>query len=93
MNENGYPVRKTMDANDLSADTPKGTDTAWELRDTEGGNCDGGVAAGDCPHECALAYVCAPSQKFRLLYSASDALSHGTLFEELYKPMGVYGNE
>ena len=40
-----------------------------------------------------LAYAYSPSQRFRLLYSAKDALAHGTLFEELYKPMEVYGNE
>ena len=40
-----------------------------------------------------LAYVYAPNQRFRLLYSAPEALSHGTLFEELYKPMEVYGRE
>ena len=40
-----------------------------------------------------LAYVYSPNQPFRLLYSAKDALAHGTLFEELYKPMEVYGNE
>lgn len=39
-----------------------------------------------------LGYAVFPIQKFRLLYSASDALSHGTLFEELYLPMEVYNN-
>ena len=53
------------------------------------GGCGGGGALGDA----LLAYVYAPDQKFRLMYSAADALRHGTLFEELYKPMGVYGNE
>lgn len=48
---------------------------------------------GSCLDDMPLAYVYAPSQKFRMLYSAADALKHGTLFEELYKPMGVYGNE
>ena len=48
---------------------------------------------GSCLDNLPLAYVYAPSQKFRMLYSAGDALKHGTLFEELYKPMGVYGNE
>ncbi|MBQ2875525.1 MAG: spore coat associated protein CotJA [Clostridia bacterium] len=48
---------------------------------------------GDCLDTVPLAYVYAPSQQFRLLYSAKDALSHGTLFEELYKPMEVYGRE
>ncbi len=40
-----------------------------------------------------LAYVYSPDQQFRLLYSAPEALKHGTLFEELYKPMEVYSNE
>ena len=48
---------------------------------------------GDCLDSMPLAYVYAPDQQFRLLYSAKDALAHGTLFEELYKPMGVYGRE
>lgn len=39
-----------------------------------------------------LAYAYAPDQSFRLLYSAPEALAHGTLFEELYIPMEVYGN-
>lgn len=48
---------------------------------------------GSCLDAMPLAYVYAPSQQFRLLYSAKDALKHGTLFEELYKPMEVYGRE
>ncbi len=39
------------------------------------------------------AYVYAPSQKFSMLLRPHDALSRGTLFEELYKPMEVYGRE
>ena len=38
-------------------------------------------------------YVYAPMQKFCMLYSADEALRHGTLFEQLYKPMEVYGRE
>ena len=34
-----------------------------------------------------LAMVYSPTQCFRMLYSVEDALSHGTLFEELYKPL------
>lgn len=34
-----------------------------------------------------LAMVYAPKQAFRMLYSEADALRHGTLFEELYKPL------
>ena len=48
---------------------------------------------GDCLDAYPLAYVYAPDQRFCMLYSAEDALSHGTLFEQLYKPMEVYGRE
>ena len=48
---------------------------------------------GTCLDSKPLAYVYAPNQMFRMLYSANDALKHGTLFEELYKPMEVYGRE
>ena len=48
---------------------------------------------GDCLDNQPLAYVYAPDQMFRMLYSANDALAHGTLFEELYKPKEVYGRE
>ena len=48
---------------------------------------------GDCLDYMPLAYVYAPDQTFRMLYTAEDALKHGTLFEELYKPMEVYGRE
>jgi len=54
----------------------------------EGACGGGGLLDGE-----KLAYLYAPSQKFCMLYSASDALKHGTLFEQLYKPKGVYGNE
>lgn len=40
-----------------------------------------------------LGYSYVPIQHYRMLFSPEDALSHGTLFEELYKPLGVYGNE
>lgn len=48
---------------------------------------------GDCLDYMPLAYAYAPDQAFRMLYTANDALNHGTLFEELYKPMEVYGRE
>ena len=40
-----------------------------------------------------LAYAYVPIQSFRMLYSPEEALKHATLFEELYKPMEVYGRE
>ena len=69
-----------------------------------GGNGNGGSVGGvqgnhtcggdgSCLDRVPLAYVYAPNQVFRMLYSANDALTHGTLFEELYKPMEVYGRE
>lgn len=53
-------------------------------------NCGGD---GSCLDNMPLAYVYAPDQVFRLLFTANDALKNGTLFEELYKPMEVYGRE
>lgn len=60
-----------------------------------GGAGNGFTCGGDgsCLDLKPLAYLYAPDQRFRMLYSADDALRHGTLFEELYKPMEVYGNE
>ena len=39
----------------------------------------------NAPHQLAMVY--SPYQCWRRLYSEMDALSHGTLFEELYKPL------
>ena len=54
----------------------------------------------DCPegedatlHGMPLGYAYVPIQQFRMMYSPEEALAHGTLFEELYLPLGVYGNE
>ncbi|MBR2343922.1 MAG: spore coat associated protein CotJA [Clostridia bacterium] len=44
-------------------------------------------------HDRPLAYAYVPIQRWRMLFPEGEALSHGTLFEELYKPMEVYGNE
>lgn len=44
---------------------------------------------GDKP----LAYAYVPIQAWRMLYTPEKALSRGTLFEELDKPIEVYGNE
>ena len=58
------------------------------VREGTVGGCGGEDTACDTP----LAYATFPIQKFRLLYSAPEALKHGTLFEELYLPKGVYNN-
>jgi len=86
-NEKGYPLAAAF--NGSSAVEPP-ADTGHMTSD--GGACGCG-GREDCLDDKPLAYLYAPDQKFRLLYSAGDALSHGTLFEELYKPMEVYGRE
>ena len=40
-----------------------------------------------------LAYAYVPIQPWRMLYSPDVALERGTMFEELDKPMEVYGRE
>ncbi len=49
----------------------------------------GGCARGDVTTRedgLQLAMVYSPYQSWRMLLSPEDALAHGTLFEELYKP-------
>ena len=41
----------------------------------------------------SLGYSYTPIQRWRMMYRPEEALSRGTLFEELYKPMEVYGRE
>ena len=100
-NENGYPLsaKKTengktkLDISDDMAlpentmDKNKGTDSNRMMDN----GC--GEMSDNCLDSRPLAYVYAPNQRFCMLYSASDALDHGTLFEALYKPMEVYGRE
>lgn len=40
-----------------------------------------------------LAYAYVPIQVWRMLYTPEKALTRATLFEELDKPIEVYGNE
>ena len=77
-NENGYPGRRA------------------DLGNAEHSGGNNGCAQGNdtsCLDNMMPGYVYAPMQKFCMLYSAEDALRHGTLFEQLYKPLGVYGRE
>ena len=52
----------------------------------DNGHGEKGVPLDDMP----IGYAYVPMQKFRMLFSAENALSHGTLFEELYLPTEVY---
>ena len=102
-NENGYPVaprvaeqnRSTSEMREQNRPaTENNIGRAQAQSDMTDmprmGQCGEGASELD---SMPLAYVYAPNQRFCMLYSASDALDRGTLFEELYKPMEVYGRE
>ncbi|MBQ8320921.1 MAG: spore coat associated protein CotJA [Clostridia bacterium] len=103
-NENGYPTDRCAQMaaagfaptfNNSAPVTPGGNGNSNGNGGTVGGVTEGGCGCGggSCVDNFKPAYLYAPSQKFCMLYSAPDALAHGTLFEQLYKPMEVYGNE
>ena len=86
--QNGYPI--------IDRTAHGAVSVAKCTQDAFCGDSNGNMSyqeASDTLVGAPLAYVYAPTQAFRLLYSAPEALKHGTLFEELYKPMEVYGNE
>ena len=88
-NINGCPMCKRTDRRETlfcNSGEVGGQNQSQNHNHSCGGN-------GTCLDALPLAYVYAPDQKFRMLYSASEALKHGTLFEELYKPKEVYGRE
>ncbi len=44
-------------------------------------------------HDKPIGYAYVPMQRWRMLYSPEEGLKRGTIFEELDKPVEVYGNE
>ena len=55
------------------------------------GCADNGVGMKDRDiDDMPIGYAYVPMQKFRMLFSQENALTHGTLFEELYLPTEVY---
>ena len=95
-NENGYPggvVGGVIDGNmggcGCGCGNGNGNGNVGGITDGNNHTCGGGGCLDGRP----LAYLYGPDQRFQMLYSAEGALRHGTLFEELYKPMEVYGNE
>lgn len=89
-NENGYPRARA------TGSTLGGRNCIGEKVDSQnGGDCgpkaNGGCA--DCLDTKPLAYSYNPIQRWQMLYTIDKALGRGTLFEELDKPLGVYGNE
>ena len=90
-NENGIP-RMSGDGRGAMPNGVAGDSTRGTVERQGAGECNG--LGGRLPEGYVnLAYVYAPIQKFCMLYSAKDALDHGTLFEGLYKPREVYYNE
>jgi len=82
-NENGFIAR---DRNINSSDAQRESNSNSRL------NCRGERDEGDASvspncSDWQLAMVYSPFQCWRMLYSVEDALSHGTLFEELFKPL------
>ena len=107
-NENGIPRSRQVtenigDANNSVPNVPPSNMRDSDTKNGTNGRTDNGMngtmnnGCGEMSDNCLdsrpLAYVYAPNQRFCMLYSASDALNHGTLFEQLYKPMEVYGRE
>ncbi len=91
-NENGIPMPQRCCKNACDFPT-RSCCCNSTLPDNDGMHNHTCGGSGNCLDEMALAYVYAPNQRFQMLYSANDALKHGTLFEELYKPKEVYGRE
>ncbi len=77
--------RDTGRQNGDRADWLGSQDGASEYRYENGDMRQGCGCNGESRH---LAMVYSPYQCWRMLYTPSDALKHGTLFEELYKPVG-----
>ena len=93
-NENGYPIvgERARD-NGNGCNMGNGCGNGCNMGGGCGNSANDGCGGNSPIDSYPLAYVYAPNQNFRLLYSAEEALKHGTLFEELYKPMEVYGRE
>ncbi len=96
-NENGLPRAASQERTGRRNCT-------GELRGTANTNNGGMNGAGcgpegrdgmcvDCLDTKPLAYSYNPIQRWQMLYTVDKALGRGTLFEELDKPLGVYGNE
>ncbi len=104
-NENGYSNflygNRSRNRNNGNGSCP-GTGDIWNgnmngnSNNGLSGGMNGNDATGGCNENqmnCArrqLAMVYAPYQCWRMLYSPNDALKHGCLFEELYKPLEEY---
>ena len=90
-NENGYSEYRF---GNNGADMREGCgDTERQNGQSGGCGCqmNGGCSCTELKGR-QLAMVYSPSQAWQMLYTPSEALKHGTLFEELYKPVGECKN-
>ena len=100
-NENGTPIPEGRTVADNGRSAPKNTRQPQGTNGTTGGLVRGGCLGTQNGDEniatdldgLPLAYAYVPWQKWRMLYKPENALGRGTLFEELDKPLGVYGYE
>lgn len=98
-NENGTPVFPQPKKGNGTAPLNNGTANGGEngAQKIMHGTCragENGIQRTDtCLDSLPLAYAYVPWQKWQMLYKPQDALMAGTMFEELDKPLGVYGNE
>ena len=62
-------------------------ENGYYVNETEigNGNVNMNIRNSNAPRQLAMGY--SPYQCWRMLYGEEDALHHGTLFEELYKPL------
>ncbi len=79
-NENGY----SSERNRISGNRCAGTGEIWGMNGNNSGQY-GERNFGTEPRQLAMVY--SPYQCWRMTYTPDDALNHGTLFEELYKPL------
>ena len=88
-NQNGYPNGSSPMP--VPNGSTQGRTRCDGTRGGESGRTLGNGSQGCNIDGLPIGYAYVPIQRFRMLYSAENALSHGTLFEELYLPFGVYG--
>lgn len=61
--------------------------------DNSDNNDNGDFNECTCLEKLPLAYSYTPYQELDSVYNYSEGLDNGTVFPELNKPLGVYGNE
>ena len=91
-NENGLRVRGGQSSPERDYACP-GTGELWQGDSTVRDGCsDNSSCALGCSDK-QLAMVYAPNQCWRMIFSPEDAMRHGTMFRELYKPLEGYEHE